>query len=161
MEFIKTSGLSKLQKQEICDLWNHEYPEKLSYQTLIEFEQYLKNLKEVSHIIMLDENQNIRGWYFDFYRDHEKWFAIILNSEFQGKGWGRKILNLAKENETELNGWVIDHNRDKKRNGEFYKSPLNFYLKNGFEIISESRLEHEKLSAVKIKWKIKNGSNKV
>ena len=103
---------------------------------------------------MLDENQKIKGWYFDFYRDDEKWFALILNSKCQRKGWGRKILNLAKEKETELNAWVIDHNKYKKRNGELYKSPLNFYVKNGFEIMLETRLQNEKIAAVKIKWKI-------
>ncbi len=154
MEFVKTSKLYRLQKQEICDLWNNEYPENLNYKTLFEFEQYLRSLDNPSHVIMLDENQKIKGWYFDFYRDDEKWFALILNSECQGKGWGRKILNLAKEKETELNAWVIDHNKYKKRNGERYKSPLNFYVKNGFEIMSETRLQNEKIAAVKIKWKI-------
>ncbi|MCB0473527.1 MAG: hypothetical protein KDC56_10755, partial [Flavobacteriaceae bacterium] len=58
-----------------------------------------------------------------------------------------------KEKETELNGWVIDHDNDYKINGELYKSPLNFYLKNGFQKSSDRRLELEKISAVKIKWK--------
>ena len=154
MEFVKTSKLSKLQKQEICDLWNNEYPEKLNYKALFEFEQYLRSLENPSHVIMLDENQKIKGWYFDFYRDDEKWFVLILNSKCQRKGWGRKILNLAKEKETELNAWVIDHNKYKKRNGELYKSPLNFYVKNGFEIMLETRLQNEKIAAVKIKGKI-------
>jgi hypothetical protein len=63
-----------------------------------------------------------------------------------------KILNLAKEKETELNAWVIDHNNDIKKNGNKYKTPLEFYLKNGFEKLTENRLELEKISAVKIKW---------
>lgn len=153
MQFIKTSKLSKSQKQEICDLWNNEYPEKLSYRNLADFENYLKNLSKQSHIIMVDKNQNIKGWYFDFIRENEKWFAIILDSKFQGKGLGIKMLNLAKEKESELNGWVIDHSNDKKQNGEIYESPLSFYLKNGFELLMKNRLEHEKISAVKIKWK--------
>ena len=153
MQFIKTSKLSKSQKQEICDLWNNEYPEKLNYRNLADFENYLKNLSKQSHIIMVDKDQNIKGWYFDFIRENEKWFAIILDSKFQGKGLGIKILNLAKEKESELNGWVIDHSNDKKQNGEIYESPLSFYLKNGFELLMKNRLEHEKISAVKIKWK--------
>jgi GNAT superfamily N-acetyltransferase len=145
--------LSKSQKQEICDLWNNEYPEKLNYRNLADFENYLKNLSKQSHIIMVDKDQNIKGWYFDFIRENEKWFAIILDSKFQGKGLGKKMLNLVKEKESELNGWVIDHSNDKKQNGEIYESPLSFYLKNGFEILVKNRLEHEKISAVKIKWK--------
>ena len=153
MEFITLTELSKTDKEEILDLWNNEYPEKLNYQTISEFENYLENLTEQSHILMRSENQSIKGWYFDFIRENEKWFAIILDSKFHRKGFGTKILNLAKEKESELNGWVSDKGNDKKKNGELYKSPLNFYLKNGFEKIAKNRLELEKLSAVKIKWK--------
>ncbi len=152
MEFIKLKDLSKKDKKEILDLWNNEYPEKLNYQSLSEFENYLENLTEQSHILMKDKDQCIKGWYFNFIRENEKWFAIILDSKFHSKGFGTKILNLAKEKESELNGWVIDKGNDKKKNGEPYKSPLNFYLKNGFVKFAKERLELEKLSAVKIRW---------
>lgn len=152
MQFIKTSRLSKSQEQEICDLWNNEYPEKLNYRNVADFTIYLEKLTGQSHIIMVDEDQHIKGWYFDFLRENEKWFAIILDSDCQGKGFGRKILNLAKEKESELNGWVIDHSNDKKKNGDRYESPLSFYLKNGFELLKQSRLEDERISAVKVKW---------
>ena len=125
----------------------------MNYQTLSEFEEYLGNLMEQSHILMKSENQNIKGWYFDFIRENEKWFAIILDSKFHGKGFGTKLLNLGKEKESELNGWVIDSQNDKRKNGELYNSPLMFYLKNGFEKLDKERLELEKISAVKIKWK--------
>ena len=153
MEFITQIELSKNDKKEILNLWNDEYPEKLNYQTLSEFEKYLENLTEQSHILMKSENQSIKGWYFDFVRENEKWFAIILDSNFHGKGFGTKLLSLGKEKESELNGWVIDKQDDKRKNGELYKSPLNFYLKNGFEKFDNERLELEKISAVKIKWK--------
>lgn len=134
-------------------MWNNEFPEKLKYQDVADFDNYLKNLTKQSHIIMVNEDQKIKGWYFDFIRDNEKWFAIILDTKFQGKGLGNKILDIAKEKESELNGWVIDHRNDVKQNGEFYQSPLSFYLKNGFEQLIENRLENERISAVKIKWK--------
>lgn len=153
MEFIKRIELSNSEKNEIFELWNNEYPEKLSYSSILEFKKYLEKLSEQSHILLIDQNEKIKGWYFDFVRDNEKWFAMILNSKLHGKGFGTKILNLAKQKEFELNGWVIDHNRDKKKNGEFYKSPLEFYIKNGFKKFSNCRLELDKISAVKIKWK--------
>lgn len=156
MKFIKQIELSENDKTEILELWNNEYPEKLSYQSITEFDNYLSKLGEQSHILMKCENQGIKGWYFDFVRDNEKWFAIIIDSNFHGQGFGKKLLELAKSKENELNGWVIDHNKDKKKNGESYNSPLNFYLKNGFEKIVKSRLELDKISAVKIKWKNKN-----
>jgi hypothetical protein len=51
-----------------------------------------------------------------------------------------------------LNGWVIDHNNDKRKDGLIYISPLKFYEKCGFEIQSDIRLELDNISAVKIKW---------
>ena len=152
MKFLKTSELSKSQKHEILKLWNSEYPEKLGYKNISEFEAYLKHLSGKSYIMLLDGNQKIMGWYVDFIRDNEKWFVIILDSKYHGLGYGTELLNMTKEKESILNGWVIDHNNDKKRNGEFYKSPLNFYLKNGFKSHSNCRLELDKISAVKIKW---------
>ena len=157
MKFKTCSFLSEAEKLEILELWNSEYPEKLAYKSKNEFDAYLQNLTEQSHILLIDADKKIKGWYFDFKRANEKWFAIILNSSMQGRGFGTKILKLAKQKEKELNGWVIDHHTDKKKNGTFYSSPLNFYLKNGFEKLSEDRLEHNKISAVKIRWKKKTG----
>lgn len=62
------------------------------------------------------------------------------------------MLNKLKDDEDTLNGWVIDHDLDKKSNGYYYKSPIGFYQKNGFKVISETRLELEIMSAVKIIW---------
>jgi len=152
VEFKKLKELSKTNRKEILDLWNNEYPEKLNYKTLQDFENYLENLTEQSHILMINDHQEIKGWYFDFVRETEKWFVIILDSKLQGKGLGTRILDIAKEKEIDLSGWVIDHNNDRKRNGEVYISPIRFYLKNGFKRLENIRLEHEKVSAVKIKW---------
>ena len=153
MKFYNFKDLSESQRAELLMLWNTVYPERLNYDTLIDFDTYLTHLKKVSHLLVLDENKKIRGWYFDFIRDGEKWFAILLDPEIQGMGLGTKMLSLAKEKEVELNGWVIDHNNHKKKNGEMYRSPLNFYLKNGFEALSNVRLELKNISAVKIIWK--------
>ena len=153
MEFVNYSVLPDFIKIEIFNLWNNEYPLKLGHESIEEFDVYLEKLSEKSCIILIDQNNKIRGWYFDFYRENEKWFVIILDSKIHGKGYGTKLLNLAKQKENESNGWVIDHNKDQKRNGEFYNSPLDFYLKNGFEKISKDRLESDKISAVKIRWR--------
>ena len=159
MEFKTCSFLSDSEKLEILELWNNEYPEKLAYKSKDEFDQYLKNLAEQSHILLIDTDKKIKGWYVDFNRDNKKWFALILNSNIQGRGFGTKILGLAKQKENELYGWVIDHNRYKKKNGTFYNSPLNFYLKNGFEKITEDRFELDKITAVKIRWKNRTTQN--
>ena len=137
---------------EVFNLWNNEYPKKLSYDSIKEFEAYLEGLTEQTHLLVIDSDNKIIGWYFDFKRGNERWFAIILDSKLQGKGLGTKIIELAKQREVELNGWVIDHNKGKKKNEEFYNSPLSFYLKNGFRKLAADRLELDKISAVKIKW---------
>ncbi|MCM4172773.1 N-acetyltransferase [Arenibacter sp. TNZ] len=153
MEFIKSAVLSISEKRKILDLWNNEYPEKLNYKSLTDFENYLGTLTEQSHILMSDNNKDIKGWYFDFIRENKRWFAIILDSKVHGLGFGTQILNIAKEKELELYGWVIDHNNDKKQNGEIYKSPLSFYIRNGFEVLMKKRLELDLISAVQIYWK--------
>ncbi|WP_314242880.1 GNAT family N-acetyltransferase [Empedobacter tilapiae] len=152
MKIIKQTELDQKQKIQIFELWNNEYPEKLAYKTVEEFENYLNNLIEQSHYLLLDEVGQYSGWATTFTRDNEIWFAIIISEKLHGKGIGTKILNNLKEDKHALNGWVIDHNSDKKSNGSIYKSPLDFYIKNNFNVINDTRLELEIMSAVKIKW---------
>ncbi len=154
MKIITEKTLTIEQKVNICQLWNNEYPKKLSYEKVSDFENYLGNLTETKHYLLVDKNKNINGWAFTFLRENQIWFAIIIKSEVHGKGFGTLLLNELKNVEKELNGWVIDHENDFKLNGERYKSPIEFYKKNGFKILSENRIENEKISATKIKWKI-------
>ena len=116
MRIIKTNILSLQQKKAIYILWNKEYPINLTYLAFEELENYLRNLKNQRHLLLIDENEIVKGWYFDFIRENEKWFAMILDSQIQGKGFGTHLLNEAKQSVTELNGWVIDHNNYKKTN---------------------------------------------
>lgn len=152
MKIIEQTDLNEVQKQQVLRLWNGEYPETLSYQTLEQFDNYLKGLKELQHFLLIDEQANIQGWAITFVREAEQWFAIILDSHIHGKGCGSSMLRKLKLKHKTLNGWVIDHQRDRKTNGQPYRSPLGFYLKNGFEIISGTRLELDFISAVKIIW---------
>lgn len=154
MKIIKQTELSIKDKKQVFELWNNEYPEKLVYQTVGDFEKYLNNLTQKMHYLLLNEKSKIDGWAITFMRENEKWFAIIISGKLHGKGIGTMMLNHIKDDEDTLNGWVIDHNNDKKSNGDFYKSPVKFYLKNDFKIISETKLELEIMSAVKIKWSV-------
>jgi hypothetical protein len=151
-KIIRTNELNEQVKQQVFDLWNNEYPEKLSYNSLGEFDNYLQNLTKLNHFLLTIDTDLILGWALTFERDNEKWFAIILSEKIKGKGFGRKMLNELKEEEQILNGWVIDHNNDKKKDGLTYVSPLKFYEKCGFDIQIDNRLELDKISAVKIKW---------
>ena len=152
LKFRKTKTLSLSEKHQIFDLWNNEYPRNLVYENLEQFQDYLNELKDQYHIILLDENEQLIGWYFDFLRDGQRWFAAILDSKFQGEGYGTKLLNLARQKRTELNGWVIPSADYIKYNGEAYRSPLEFYNKIGFKVHRNIKLETDKISAIKISW---------
>jgi GNAT superfamily N-acetyltransferase len=156
LRIIETTYLDEKTKGRLLDLWNSEYPKKLSYQDLAAFNEYLKALNDARHLLVMNNENIIGGWVFSFYRAGERWFAMILSENLQGRGAGRKILDQLKQTESELNGWVIDHSNDKKINGRVYNSPLGFYQKCDFEIMKTERLELAKISAVKIKW-IKRG----
>lgn len=151
LRIAETSNLDVQEKNQLLDLWNNEYPAKLSHRNLSEFNEYLEKLSDLKHFLLLDKQNNIGGWAFSFFRDNERWFAILLTEKLHGRGLGSKLLNKLKQSENDLCGWVIDHNRDLKKNGKPYKSPLGFYQKCGFEVLKKERLELDKISAVKIK----------
>ena len=152
MNIIKTENLSELQKQRIVELWNNEYPARLRLSGIASFDEYLSRLGAPEHYLLTNEDGQIKGWLACFTRDAEKWFAMIVDTSEQKKGYGSRLLSRVKEFETEFNGWVMDGDKAFKSNGEAYPSPLGFYLKNGFEVLEDVRLETETMSAVKIRW---------
>lgn len=153
MKIITSPHLTDLQKESVYKLWNDEYPQKLQYNHISEFEKYLNCLNDLRHYLLFDNKENIIAWAATFIRKDEKHFALIVNSIMHGYGYGTVILNQIKKDEHYLTGWMIDHNRDLKSNGEPYCSPLGFYLKNDFRVLKSTRLKNEKISAVKIVWK--------
>ena len=152
METYQTSVLSDDQKQALRNLWNTEYPSRLEFKSLESVDRYLEGLSEVRHYLLI-ERGNIVGWAARFKREEQSWFAVILSKEVQGKTEGTKLLNLLKQKEEPLYGWVIDGKEEVKRDGTFYRSPLEFYLKNDFVVLENERLELPTLSAVKIIWR--------
>lgn len=153
MDLIEKKNLDDNDKVQISRIWNNEYPISLNFSDSEGLENYLAKLSDPSHFILQDQKGQIVAWACKFERDNGRWFALILDESIHGKGKGTTMLNLIKENEKELNAWVIDKEDSFKINGEVYKSPLNFYLKNDFTICPEIRMENEKMSAVKIIWK--------
>jgi len=117
-----------------------------------EFDSYLVGLENLQHVLVKDGRNNVLGWYSDFKRANEIWFAMILDTSVHGKGIGTSLIEKAKKSNKTLNGWVIDHADYPKNDGSMYKSPLEFYLKNDFKVLKETRLELPKISAVKIIW---------
>lgn len=152
MRTVETNILSLEHKEALRSLWNREYPAKLAMYTPKDMENYLASLNDPKHYLLLNDVDMLSGWAATFSRDDDNWFAIIIHSAHQKQGLGGWLLELLKLNNNILNGWVTDHDNDRKYNGEIYTSPLPFYIKNGFTVISDTRLELEKLSAVKIQW---------
>jgi len=152
MTIFKLQHLEAHHKQAIFHLWNGEYPTRLRFNEAVDLDRYLSTL-QAPHHFFAEQDHNIIGWAVSFARDEEQWFAIIISSEFHAQGIGKKLLEQVKQNHTALSGWVIDHNNDVRTTGEPYRSPLNFYLKQQFELCDGIRLETPQLSAVKIKWR--------
>ncbi len=152
MILIETAEPTETQKQNMLLLWNSEYPEKLRYQSTEDFEAYLSELKQPHHIFMETGTGQLAGWGFAFERHTQTWLALLIAASFQHKGYGTRLLTQLQQRYQQINGWVIDHALDKKANGEAYVSPLPFYLRQGFVVQPATRLENDKISAVKITW---------
>ena len=120
--------------------------------TTSSFDDYLNKLQDKSHFLLLDDLRNIVGWAVLFERDNGRWFALLVDTKIQGKGYGTALLTKLKASERVLNGWVIDANDVPKANGELYRSPLSLYIKNGFNVYPGERFEGEAMSALKIQW---------
>ena len=155
MKIIQTKVLTLEHEEILLELWNSEYPERIGYNRLSEFQDHLDQLSCVKHYLLVDDLKQLQGWAFTFLREEEDWFGIIIDCKMQGKRFGTLLLEELKKNNSVLNGWVIDHQNDVKRNKKTYLSPLGFYTKQGFVVNENIRLENDKISAVKISWKRK------
>ncbi len=149
MEISKIKTLTQSQSFQINQLWNDEYPLKLKDR----FSILLDGVEAYNHYIIEDAESNVLAWAVDFEKDNEIRFSIIVASKSKGKGMGRLLVEKLKSENDVFYGWVIDHNNDLKSNGVYYRTPMPFYLKLGFEILHDQRIDSEMINAVKIKWK--------
>lgn len=153
LQITKANILTPSQKQDILKLWNEEYPLQIAHTDIESLDNYLNSVSEHKHLLLVNENNHVKGWYFEFERNGENWFAMIINSKYRGKGHGSKFLQLAKSEASKLTGWVVDQNIYPKTDGNIYTSPLDFYVKNGFRVIENAKSETDLLSTIKIVWK--------
>lgn len=154
IEMVETTSLSIEQKEAIFRMWNNEYPAQLAYDSIEDLDVYLGNLHSAYHYFAVDIVGNIVGWAFSFVRESEKWFAIIVDSTLHKTGVGTMFLNRLKEKTMLLNGWLTDHDNYIRCDGTPYISPVGFYLKNGFTLHADIRLQTDQLSAAKITWNL-------
>ena len=147
-----TRNLSHNEKKQLTELWNRLYPAALAHNDVAGFEGYLSDQRDVRHLLLLDEQHEIKGWLSHFIRDKERWFSILVDPSCQGHGWGSRLLSLAKKECERLNGWIVDGNDARRKDGKAYLPPVDFYLKNGFVIDRESKTEKNGVRFVKIIW---------
>lgn len=156
MNFKEVVRLSSGQKTQIIRLWNQEYPKSIAYTSEEQLDTYLAGLEEKQHILLVAQSESLEeevmGWFIHFDRDGDRWFAMILDGSLQGRGFGSKLLSLAKQRNAVLNGWVIDHNGEEKQDGTYYQSPILFYKKNGFEILEDVPMKKMNISGIKVRW---------
>lgn len=152
MKIQQVENLNESQLATIRQIWNDSYPINLELKSVNDLKSYLNSLNKPKHFLAIDSNKNILGWAAYFKRDNAIWFIIIVSQEAQEKGLGTMLLNELKKGNSELNGWVIDHPKFKKSNGQYYKSPLKFYQKKDFQVLPNEKFSDEKISVIKIHW---------
>ena len=149
VNIIEKTELSASEKLQLIDLWNNEYPARVGLKGVADLDHYYSNIYNSTHYLIEEQNEII-GWANKFSRANEKWFLIIIRRDHQGKGIGNILLKHIIIDESNLNGWVVDHNEYLKSDGTVYRSPLDFYAKNNFEIFENIRVFNGKINAIKI-----------
>jgi GNAT superfamily N-acetyltransferase len=129
MTITNTNQLTDEQFQQVNRLWDSEFPVQLNGR----FEEFLDNIVHPRHYVIEDERGQLMAWAVHFEKDQEKRFSIIVSSSHQGKGLGSALVQLLKADLGEFYGWVIDHASYVKADGTPYLTPIQFYIKHGFE----------------------------
>ncbi|MEN9988867.1 MAG: hypothetical protein RLZZ585_1906 [Bacteroidota bacterium] len=145
----QTEFLSTQQFSEITALWNAEYPIQLKDRLALLLEGNTKTI----HFYLLDEFEQIIAWSVLFEKEQDLRFSILVSRKHQKQGLGSVLLNEMKNKGMDFSGWVIDHDLDLLSDGSNYKSPLRFYLKNGFILDESFRLNTEMIQAVLVRYK--------
>ncbi|WP_299456121.1 GNAT family N-acetyltransferase [uncultured Microscilla sp.] len=154
MQYLITKALNDTQKEQVRTIWNRVYPAQIGHSNILSFEKYLAPLHNATHWLVQTKQAIIKGWFITFDRHNDRWFAMLLNDDIQGQGIGSGLLQHAQAQNKVLNGWVIDHHHYVRKDGQTYISPIEFYIKNGFQVLTDQRLETEQLSLVKVRWEV-------
>lgn len=150
---ISTSNLNSKQQEEFLKCWNEVYPLNLKFDDSGKMQSYFDGLQQLQFFLLVDGSIPATAFSFRFMRDGELWLAMLMPPSMQGKGYGSILLEELTENVDTISAWVVDHDLDVKSDGTPYRSPLQFYLKNGFAVQDGMRLELDTISAAKLVWK--------
>lgn len=148
-KWISTLGFTVREKVRL--LWNAAYPAAIALKDAEALDAYLAPLTNQNHLLASNTEGQLIAWYFQFTRDAETWFAFIIHPEYQGKGIGRELISMAKDRAESLNGWVVVTDTLKRADGKPYRSPLQFYLKQGFTQTGK-QFKTEVMETTHIQW---------
>jgi hypothetical protein len=152
MQFITKTALSHNEKEAIRQLWNVEYPTVIAHKTPASFDAYLAALADQNHVLVVDENQVIQAWFFDFVRNNERNFAMIVSRQAQGRCLGKMLIKQAQSRNTDLSGWVVKTEGLLRADGSVYPNPKDFYLKCNFTFLEDQIWKSEEFETMKICW---------
>lgn len=150
MKIQKSENLNSSEKIDIFNIWNSAYPSQIVYKGMEDFEKYLSSRKNPMHLL-LKNNSHVIGWLCIFDRNSERWFAMIVDPNYQRQGIGKMLMQQMQQMENTVNGWIVMHDKYAKIDGTPYLSPRSFYQSHNF-IITDEKLETDMLSTVKIRW---------
>lgn len=152
MRHFEVLTLSDKQIEDTFHLWNREYPKLLGHKDKLSFKVFLSQLDDVEHQLVEDENNDVVAWLFQFRREKENWFGLIIDRDYQKSGIGSELIRSAKLKNNKLNGWVVEESIYEKEDGTIYNSPLEFYLKNEYKPIGHDIFESNNIKVIKIRW---------
>jgi GNAT superfamily N-acetyltransferase len=141
-----STHLSEKHHAQINVLWDDEYPATLEGR----FSMLLDDAILFKHFLILDQEENVLAWAVYFQKDEEIRFSILVDRKYQGLGYGKQLIDALKDELPEFYGWVIDKPNFIRKDGSAYPSPLSFYLKLGFEILPDQRIDNDMINAVKV-----------
>ncbi len=142
-----TKHLTDEQLREVNALWDTEYQQTLNGR----FPKLLDGVDDYCHYLV-ERQGRVVAWAVHFNKDEEVRFSIIVSADQQGNGIGKLLIDQLKKDLQCFYGWVVDNNYHLKADGTFYQSPLQFYIKQGFEVLHDQRIDNEMLNAVKVRW---------
>ena len=152
IKIAQSNTLVESELQSIHAMWNSAFPLEIAYETVNETELFLAGLSKLRHIKAFESEQMI-GWMGIFERHGECWFIILASTAHQRKGTGTALIAKAKEDEEELNGWIVLSEEHKISSGAYYRSPAGFYEKQGFTLNENRSMTARGLESHHIQWK--------
>lgn len=146
---IKIIEFEPIYAEETVRMWRQSKEKAISQKENHSFEDhvfFLNNIlnKDNKIYIAIDNNKVVGMIAFNESEINQ----LYIHIDYQGKGLGRRLLELAKLNSKgRLTLFTFEVNRKAQ----------HFYEKNGFRIIGRGHENEENLEDIKYEWGIRNG----